>query len=154
MNISFDCSEVIAEVNQRCTLEGRQPTAEEYILVFDCLRLANTQLQQANAESQQANADLQQANAELQQANIQLQQANVELQQTNNRLSHDREISQRLFHTEHLEVGRDNIRLHSLVKWFLYVVLITSPNSLPPDLFQTFMISISSLTPSFQFLDE
>ena len=98
MNISFDCSEVIAEVNQRCTLEGRQPTVEEYDFVIDCLRQANTQLLQMNE-----------------------------------RLSHDREISQKLFHTEHLEVGRDNIRLHSLVKWFLYDVLITSPNFLPPE---------------------
>ena len=98
MSISVDCSDIITQVNQRCTVEDRCPTGEEYDFVI---------------------SRLQQANVQLQQANVQLQQANVQLQQEKNALVHenetleskctyylqDRENSLKLLRNEHLEVA-------------------------------------------------
>ena len=83
LNISLDCSEVIAQVDRQCAMEGRQPTAEEYDSIIGYLQKANAQLLQMNEASQDICV----------------------------RLSQEREICQGLLHSKHLEVGRDNISL-------------------------------------------
>ena len=83
MSVSVDCSEIIAQMLQQCSLEGRQPTGEEYELII---------------------SNLQQVNVQLQQAIIQVQQDKNELEIYCTRSSHDRETALRILHTEHLEV--------------------------------------------------
>ena len=90
MSISVDCSEIIAQVDQQCRLEGRQPAQEEYNLIISCLR---------------------QVNVELQQTIMQLQQDKNELEHQNQTLnsrcalfSQNRESSLELLRNKHLEV--------------------------------------------------
>ena len=58
MSISVDCSEIIAQVIQRCRLECRQPTGEEYEIIISCLQQANGQLQQTIMQLQQDRNEL------------------------------------------------------------------------------------------------
>ena len=75
MSVSVDCSEIITQIHQQCSLEGRQPTGEEYNHVIICLQEANMQLVQHKA---------------------QLVQMNETLNSRCTRLSEDREIAQEI----------------------------------------------------------
>ena len=90
MSISQDCSEIIAQVQEKCRLEGRHPTGEEYNFIISCLQQANVQLYQAVIQ--------------LQQHHTELVQINETLDSKCTRFSQDRDISQELLRNKHLEV--------------------------------------------------
>jgi len=78
-NFPVDCSHIIAHVNQQCALENRLPTGEEYSFIIENLQQVNTQLLQT------------------------IETSNITCV-TCARLSNEKEISQRILHSEHLEV--------------------------------------------------
>ena len=83
MSILVDCSDVIAQIQHRCRLEGRQPTGEEYDHVIGCL---------------------QQVNVYLLQCDNQLAQEKETLEAKCAHLLQDREINQEILLNKHHEV--------------------------------------------------
>jgi len=76
LNISADCSDIIAHVEHQCALDGRQPTREEYVFIIKNLQQVNAQLLQT------------------------IETLNIRCAL----LSEDRDTSQRILHNKHLEV--------------------------------------------------
>ena len=97
MSNSVNYSDIIAQIQQRCRIEGRQPTLEDYNDVISFL-------QQTSLHFQQENAQLQLKNSHLLQHYTHLMQANEICKVKCTHLSEDNKISQEILLRKHLEV--------------------------------------------------